>query len=1089
MRRLLIGLGTLVSLIGFAGVFGYFALPGILKSQAEEWILHTLHRQTTIGKVEIHPYALAVTVRDFKLMEPGGNTVFAAFDALTVDLSYQSIQRLAPVVQEVRLTKPYIHLVRTDAHRYNIDDINALIARQPPSPEPVRFAVNNIQLEDGRIEFEDKPAKASHTIANLRLGVPFISSLPSQVQIFVEPLLSAKVDGTPLLIKGRGRPFAEPKDAVVDLNLDNLDLTRYLEYLPEQARLKIPSARLDLHLTASFQQPKDKAAALMLSGQATIKSLQITEPSGKPVLKLPELALTLGDTDPFSGRFEVTRMTLNGLKADVSRDRDGQLNLLRLLAPPAPVAAAKPLAASTEAARPASTALQFTLGELDIRGAALRYSDEQPASPLHAGVERLDLTIRKVVLDIGQRIVDVSEVASDSANFLLLQDKPATAPTRAAKTSNAASDAHSKIGTGKPSAKTTDAAYTINVGRVAIENWSARLENRNLQRPVVTVIAPLHLALQNLSSAPSSRSPVELRATVNKTGQMALSGSIGLAPLHTELALDLKSVDLMQLQPYFTEQVNILLTRASLSGKGSLQLGQGSDGALKGGFKGDMTLGNVTTVDKISANDFLRWKSLYFGSVDLRLAPFALTVDQVALSDFFARVIIDPSGRINLQDVRRSHPGDEKSVTEASAAASAAPRPPPAKTEAATTKPAGKAAPIRIRKLTLQGGKVRFTDNFIKPNYTANLMDFGGLVAGLSSDPSTNASVDLHGQVNSAPLSIAGRINPLKGDLSMDIQAKVRGMELAPLSPYSGRYVGYGIEKGKLSFEVAYAIENRTLTAQNRLILEQLTLGEKIDNPSATKLPVQFALALLRDRNGVIDINLPIGGSLDDPQFSVGGIIIKVIVNVITKAISAPFALLGSLFGGSEELSWLAFDPGHATIATASEAKLQNLAKALADRPALKLEITGRTDPETDRTGLQRVSIERKVRALKLKDLVARGESTEASDIVIKPEEYRALLTRVYKSEKFPKPRNVIGLQKDLPVDEMEKLMIANAPVGDDDLTALGNRRAEAVKEWLLENGQVSSERLFILASKSGGGGAKGNSASTAPSRVDFSLK
>ncbi|WP_238552224.1 DUF748 domain-containing protein [Herminiimonas sp. CN] len=1086
MRRLLIGLGAIVVLIGAIGLFAYFALPGILKSQAEQWISDTLHRKTTIGRIEIHPYALAVTVHDFKLMEPEGKIVFAAFDALTVDLSYQSIRRLAPVVQEARLTKPYLHVVRTDAHRYNIDDINELIARQPPPPEPARFAVNNIQLEDGRIEFEDKPAKASHTIANLRLGVPFISSLPSQVQIFVEPLLSAMVDGTPLLIKGRARPFAEPKDAVVDLNLDNLDLTRYLEYLPEQVRLKIPSARLDLHLTASFQQHKDKAAALMLRGQAAIKSLQVTEPNGKPVLKLPELALTLGDTNPFSGRIEVTRMALSGLEADVSRDRNGRLNLLRLLAPPAPLTAVKPLAASTATAKPASTALQFMLGELDIRGAALRYSDEQPASPLHAGVEKLDMAIRKVVLDMDQRTVNVSEIASDSANFLLRQDKPATAAAKAAKTSDAASDAKPAISAGKPSAKAADGAYAINVGRVAIDNWSARLENHSLPQPVVTVIAPLHLALQDVSSAPSSRMPIKLKASVNKTGQMILNGNVGLAPLHTELALDLKSVDLMQLQPYFTEQVNILLTRASLSGKGALQLDQAPDGALKGGFKGDMTLGNVATVDKISANDFLRWKSLFFGGVDLRLAPFGLTVDQVALSDFFARVIIDPSGRINLQDVRRSHPGDEKSVTEANAGSAATP---PVKAVAPATKPDSKAPLVTIRKLTLQGGKVRFTDNFIKPNYTANLMDFGGVVAGLSSDPATNASVDLHGQVNSAPLSIAGRINPLKGDLSMDIQAKVRGMELAPLSPYSDKYVGYGIEKGKLSFEVAYAIKNRTLTAQNRLILEQLTLGQKVDSPSATKLPVQFALALLRDRNGVIDINLPIGGSLDDPQFSVGGIIVKVIVNVITKAITAPFALLGSLFGGSEELSWLAFDPGHANIAPAAEAKLQNLAKALADRPALKLEITGRTDSETDRTGLQRASIERKVRALKLKDLVARGESAETSDIVVKPEEYRALLTRVYKSEKFPKPRNVIGLQKDLPVDEMEKLMIANTLVSDDDLTALGNRRAQAVKEWLLKSGQVSDERIFILASKPGAEDAKDKSVGTNLGRVDFSLK
>ena len=178
--------------------------------------------------------------------------------------------------------------------------------------------------------------------------------------------------------------------------------------------------------------------------------------------------------------------------------------------------------------------------------------------------------------------------------------------------------------------------------------------------------------------------------------------------------------------------------------------------------------------------------------------------------------------------------------------------------------------PIKIKKLTLQGGHIRYTDNFITPNYTANLMKFGGVISDLSSEANSSANVNLKGQVNSAPLTVDGKINPLKGDLTMDIKAAVSGMELAPLSPYSGRYIGYGIEKGKLSFDVTYKVENRVLTAQNRLVLEQLTLGEKVESPTATTLPVSFALSLLRDRNGVIDINLPIGGSLDDPQFSVG---------------------------------------------------------------------------------------------------------------------------------------------------------------------------------------------------------------------------
>ncbi|MBS0309179.1 MAG: DUF748 domain-containing protein [Proteobacteria bacterium] len=1131
------GIGLLVFFLLF-GLFGYFVLPGIVKSQAEQILTQKLQRKASIGKVEISPYALSLTLRDFKLLEPQSETVFASFDALTVNISAQSLWRLAPVVQELRLSKPYVHLVRKDARSYNIDDILQMGDKQAPSKEPARFSIYNIQIDNGRIVFEDLPEKTTHTVADLKLGVPFVSSLPSKVEVFVEPMLSATFNGTPLLLKGKVLPYAEPKEAMVELNLDGLDLPRYLEYLPFQPSFKVPSARLDVHMRASFQQPKEGAAALLLSGTSTIKSLQLTELNGKSVLKLPELSLRLDRTNVLGKRIDVAQLALNGLELDATRDSKGQLSLLRLLptSTAAGVAGARRetkvekeaaangtnKATNKTAEHPPSAIPQLELGEFDIHNATLRYGDEQPNKPMSAGVEKFDLGLRKIALDMSKKTVNIDEVVSASGNFQVRHDKPTgvTVATPAVVES-------------KPATTASEAGYTVSVGKIALQNWSAKLEDRSLPRPAVTQLSPISLTMTGLSTAPDARGKLELKAAVNQSGQLAVNGALGLAPLHTDLNLDLKAVDILPLQPYVTDKINLLFTRASLSGKGALQLDQRKDGVLTGGFKGDVTLGDLATVDKLSSNDFLRWKSLYFGGVDVKLEPFSLAVDQIALADFFARVIIDPSGRINLQDIARAHPGERKSLTDrpvdastsnasatnadpaatsvatsvatsaaaSNAAANATPEAggdPMSVEPTATSTPAAASAsaaaapvkmpPIKIRKLTLQGGKVRFTDNFIKPNYTANLMDLGGVVQGLSSDPASSATVDLRGQVNSAPLSVAGNINPLKGDLALDIQAKVRDMELAPLSPYSGRYIGYGIEKGKLSFDVAYQIADRKLTAQNRLILDQLTFGDKVDSPGAANLPVHLAVALLRDRNGVIDINLPISGSLDDPQFSMGGIIVKVIVNLIAKAATAPFTLLGSLFGGGEELSYLEFAPGSAVVPPAGEAKLKSLAKALTERPAIKLEITGRSGGEAEREGYKRAAINRKVRALKIKEIIARGESVPAEGVTVKPEEYPALLAKVYKAESFPKPRNLIGMQKDLPVEEMEKLMIANTTASDDDLTALGNARAQAVKDWLLKNGQVPGERVFILAAKPAAEG-KDDKGKKSPSRVDFSLK
>lgn len=1097
----------LLSLVLLYGLFGYFVLPGIIQSQARQFVAGQLHRSLTVDKVEINPFTLLAKVQGVKLTEPQGEAVFFAFDRLTVKVSPQSLFRLAPVVQEVLLNKPTVHLIRIDAHHYNFDDILAWIASQPQEQQkrPARFSAYNIQLENGRIEFEDRPAGATHVVSELTLGVPFISSLPSQVEIFVEPLLRANFNGAQLQLVGKARPFAAPKEATLELNLDDIDLTRYLEYLPFEPSFKLPSARLDLHLSASFQQSKNQAPALMLSGAAALKSLRIAELSGKTVLAVPALDVTLGKSDIFGDRLTITRVLLSGMVAELSRDGEGELNLSRLLRPgktreTAATPGAKVTGASTAAPEPkvvaASTPLHVALDEFEIRDATVHYTDGQSVQPVHANLEKFDLTVRHAALDTGKHAVTVGEVASDSANFLLNQGKrpvPAESSGAAAPPPPRAHAASkNQVASRKSSGAEDGNRYTVNIGKVAIDHWSARLEDHSLKQTVVTRFEPLSMTAQNLSTAGAALAQLELKATVNGNGALAINGKLGFNPLHADLALDLKGVDILSLQPYITDQVNLLLTGANLSAKGALKLDQTGGNAWTGSFRGDLTLGNVATVDKVSADDFLRWKSLFLGGVDLRLAPFAVAIDQIALSDFFARVIVDPSGHINLQDVVRSNPDDGKSLTTSTgngrttAAASAHAQITASASPAEATR---HTTPVKIRKLTLQGGKVRYTDNFIKPHYTANLMNLGGLVTGLSSEPSSRASVDLHGQVNDAPLTIAGTINPLKGDLTLDIKANVHGMELAPLSPYSGRYIGYGIEKGKLSFEVAYQIEQRKLSAQNRLILDQLTFGDKIESPVATKLPVLFAVSLLRDRNGVIDIHLPVSGSLDDPDFSVGGIIVKVILNVITKAVTEPFVLLGSLFGGGEEMSSLAFDPGRHAITPTGEIKLKALASALTERPALTLDITGWSAPDSDRIGLQHEAIDRKMRMLKVKDRGAHDAPLSTGSIVVTADEYPALLKRAYQAEKFPKPRNVVGIAKDLSVAEMEKLMLANTPIGDDDLIALGNQRAQAAKDWLLTDGKVPAERMFILSSKSGNGDANSKGKSAASGRVDFSLR
>jgi len=291
-------------------------------------------------------------------------------------------------------------------------------------------------------------------------------------------------------------------------------------------------------------------------------------------------------------------------------------------------------------------------------------------------------------------------------------------------------------------------------------------------------------------------------------------------------------------------------------------------------------------------------------------------------------------------------------------------------------------------------------------------------------------------------------------------------------------------------------------------VLDQLTFGDKVDSPTATGLPVQLAVALLKDRNGVIDINLPVGGSLDDPQFSVGAVLVRVFVNLITKAVTAPFALIGNLFGGSsEELSSLEFDPGSADVTVAREPSLKSLAKALTERPGLKLDITGWADPIADREALGHRRVDSRLRAIKRKDLVAHGAPATTADVVVTPAEYPSLLARAYQADVLDKPaadagegarrgRASAAATAQAPtVQQMEQALFAQQQISDDDLRTLGNRRAQSAKQWLGTIGLIPEDRMALVDAHLGPApGAPANDASTATApaksnRVEFGLR
>ena len=1068
---------VLVVLAVVYGVTGFFIIPGIIETRAQEFVSEKFQRKLGFTKVSFNPFTLTAGFEGMRLSGHGSENGFASFDRLTLDLSAESLFRLAPVVEELTLTNPKVHLARLENNRYNIDDFIAFAMQPKEDDSTAKFSINNIRITDGLIEFDDMPKDKKHVIDELNLTVPFISSLPSQVNIFVDLALSAKVNNEKIGISGKTRPFFRERDGTVNLRLDGVDLVSYMGYLPFKPAFELRDGKLSTDLDIGFVKPEDGKMGLFIEGKVSLNALRIVDVKGADLLKFPGLDIKIDKSDILSGNMAIDLVELKYPVVSLERDKKGRWNFERMFVPEKGENQPEKETAQT-ASTDESIPFNLTLNKLVVTEGQWHVRDQTNSGPANFSVKNFGLEIDKLAFDLPKKDMNVEKVVSAGTDIRFVHGRLKRAEADMNRTTGKTMD--------EAAAK---AGFTYSVARFELDDWSVYVENRTTGKPVVTKVTKLDVTADNVSGKYDQPVAVTVTADINDKGRLDVRGTVEPLPFRTDLDLDIRNVDIRAVQPYIEDYVNLSLRQANLSIAGKLKIVQARNGSLQGQFAGNAGISRLDTVDQVTRQPFVNWKALSMKGLRVNLSPLSVVVDQVTLDDLMARVILSSKGRLNLQDILRSETGGRKSLTDAEE--KNAGKLPVVETvthektagmvagnDPGTSRlPEKKNYSIQIRKWLIRNGKIRFSDNFIQPRYTANLVNLRGSVNNLSTDARRLATVDVKGRVNGAPLVIAGLINPLSELLSLDIKANVKGMELAQFSAYSGKYIGYGIEKGKLSFDVHYKVEDNQLTAENSLVLDQLTLGDEVDSADAVHLPVQLALALLKDRNGVIDINLPVGGSLNDPEFSVGGLVFKMFVNLLQKAVTSPFRLLGALVGNDAELSFVVFEPGSHTITEDERKKLESLAKALENRPALTLEITGKYDPVAD----SKLTIMKKIREIKAEQL---GSTAGTEKVTVSDKEYPDLLKKLYNSEDFDKPKNWIGLSKSVSVAEMERRLSKHFSTQQGDLMRLANRRSEAVKNWLMDKGQIPEERLFILASK-----AKGTEGSDSGNRVDFSLK
>ena len=559
-------------------------------------------------------------------------------------------------------------------------------------------------------------------------------------------------------------------------------------------------------------------------------------------------------------------------------------------------------------------------------------------------------------------------------------------------------------------------------------------------------------------------------AAASAASRLDWRGRISPQPWGASGKLRLERFPVHVFEPYFGAALPVLLRRLEAGFQGQLDLKLLPAG-LSGKVRGEALLADLLVLAKPGAGvasaaaerELLTWNAVSIGDFGLSLQPDSkplLEIGELRITDYYSRLEITEDGRFNLQTVA-APAGDAKAAAPAAAASAAS--------AVQVSAPAAMLSRLPIELVVnstrFDNGRVDFRDLFIRPNYSAQLSELNGTVGRLDSRTRDMATLQFSGRVaGTGLLEIGGAVNPTVIPPALDIKAKAHDIELPGLTPYSSKYAGYPIERGKLSVDVAYKIDSDgKLEASNQIIVNQLTFGAKTDSPDATKLPVPFIVALLQDRHGVIDLDLPLTGSVNDPQFSMGALIWKVIVNLFTKIATSPFDAIAGR--GGKDLSHVEFKPGTALIADSSQEAIAKVAKALDDRPRLKLGIVATADPVGEAEAMRRAAFETRLldEQRRERGRAALGSGgTEAPMPPLTAEQRARLVKQIYEDTRLPdKPRNFIGMAKDIPAAEMEAMLMAAMPVDAAAGRALAQQRGRTVREALMAKG-LGSERLFI---------------------------
>jgi hypothetical protein len=906
-RAALVAAGILVFLLGFA----WLALPGILQSQAQRIVAEKSGHRLSLAKPEINPLALSLRLRELKLEDPEGAPLLA-FRELFVDISISSVTSRSVVIDELKLDGLAASVILRDGAQGPLNWSRLLAAfagkdeKKADTPPP-RIEIRHLALTGAQAD-----------IADQRSTPPFVSRIDA-FDLELSDISTRPDDSGPFRITAKtafgaqiewsGEATLNPPGSRGHLDLRGIDLGKLGPllgaHMPPELGFAPPEGVASLALDYRLAIAGGKLAFVLEPFTVELARLALRKPkaAGAPAIGVGALALG-------GGRFDLATQ-------------------------------------------------QLAFQSLTLRDASL----ESGAGKQRVALFSLpELTLAPSRIDLAQRSAEFGAVQLSSGRLALRRDAGGAIDLLAtlkalAPDAPAAKPAPAATPPGAP-----PAPWRYAVERVVLSGFGVAFNDESMKPALRVGLEEISVETSGVSEKLERPLPLKAGVRVASGGRLAVDGTLVPATAAVDLQLKLDDLALAPAQAFIGKYAALDLAAGRISAAGRIQ-----HDAKASGYKGSLAIDALRLNEAGTDKVFLGWK--YLGTKQLEATPQKLQIGELLLDGLDTQLLIAKDKSTNFQRILRKADtpppvaGDARAdappSTTVASASDGSPRGTPTPATAASMK-AEPAFLVNIDRLRFRDGDLDFADESLFFPFATRIHKLRGSIAGLSSRPGAAGQLELDGEVDDYGLARAvGQIDPFDPTGFTEIRLIFRNLDMTRLTPYSATFAGRRIDSGKLSLDLEYNIRKRQLQSENKVVIDKLVLGERVESPTAKDLPLDLAIALLEDSDGRIDLGLPITGSLDDPQFSYGALVWKVIGNVLTKIVTAPFRALGALFGGGDEkLDSIAFEAGARRLTPPEREKLVKLAGALNKRPALALSISG-TWNAADRIALQDLQLRR----------------------------------------------------------------------------------------------------------------------------------